>query len=279
MLLLYLPFIELSASIWIISSKSHNSVKCISLFQLDIWVIYAKHLWTYVSNGVRIFSPFFFFQLLGQYLGHSRRSGNIYWNHIFTYQHHETLNSEGSLFVIELIWDIVPPTDKPRFSLLQLLLSPEISPSHLLGDWSLLQRKFRSIESLLNYDHPAPSVLNKAEFLSKWRHFILSNHQETTNLVSWGCSNAAFLRIPPSQKTLGAPRWMLVDRNTEVAQDGSQFVRGGRLWVMCQHIQPMRETETERETDRDRERQREREAGQEAIRLWQWRRENGWYKL
>ena len=48
--------------IWIISFKSHNnSMKCISLFQFDIWMIYAKHLWTDVSNGVRIFSLHFSF--------------------------------------------------------------------------------------------------------------------------------------------------------------------------------------------------------------------------
>ena len=175
--------------------------------------------------GQNFFSPFFFSQLLGQYLGHNRCSGNIYWNHIFYLSTSWNINSESSLFVIELIWILCHPPDKPRFSLLQLLLSPEISPFHILGDWVCFREKFRFIEFLLNYDHPELSVLNKAEFLSKWRHFMLSNHQETTKFSQLRLFKCCLFRIHPPPKNTRCPRWMFVDTNTEVAQDGSQFVR------------------------------------------------------
>lgn len=178
-------------------------MKCISLFQFDIWMIYAKHLWTDVSNGVRIFSLHFSFLSSWDSTQVITDAQEIFTEiTFFTYQHHETLIQ--SLFVIELIWILCHPPDKPRFSLLQLLLSPEISPSHILGVWVCFREEFRSIEFLLNYNHPALSVLNKAEFLSKWRHFILSNHQETTKFSQLRLFKYCLFRMPPPQKTLGA---------------------------------------------------------------------------
>lgn len=175
-------------------------MKCIALFQFDIWVIYAKHLWTDVSNGVRIF--FLHFSFLSSWV--IAEAQEIFTEiTFFTYQRHETL-IERVVSCNRVIWILCHPPDKPRFSLLQLLLSPETSPSHILGDWVCFREKFRSIETLLNYNHPALSVLNKAEFLSKWRHFILSNHQETTKFSQLRLFKCCFFRITPPQKTLGA---------------------------------------------------------------------------
>ena len=207
--------------------------------------------------GQDFFSPFFFSQLLGQYLGHSRCSGNIYWNHIFYLSTSWNVNSEGSLFVIELIWILHHPPDKPRFSLLQLLLSPEISPSHLLGDWVCFKEKFRSIESLLNYDHPAPSVLNKAECLSKWRHFILSNHQETTKFSQLRLFKCCLFRIPPPPKTLGAQDECLLIGTLKLLKMVASLLERKTVSQVSTYStnerDRQRETETERERDRENE--------------------------